>query len=164
MNLSKFKFSIFLILSILITSCSSEDENSITKELNLKPVAYSELENGVLDQINSYRNSIGNSTLKKLDIVSYVATTHTNYMVETGNVDHSGFEERQQDLMENAGAKSVGENVAYGYSTSEEVVNAWLKSDSHRALIENKNFTHFGISTETNSLGREYYTLMFIKK
>lgn len=164
MNLSKFKFSIFLILSILITSCSSEDENSITKELNLKPVAYSELENGVLDQINSYRNSIGNSTLKKLDIVSYVATTHTNYMVETGNVDHSGFEERQQDLIENAGAKTVGENVAYGYSTSEEVVNAWLKSDSHRALIENKNFTHFGISTETNSLGREYYTLMFIKK
>jgi len=165
MNFSKFKFPLFIILSILITSCSPEgDSTTSVKDLNLKPVEYSALENGVLDQINSYRNSIGSPTLKKLDIVSYVATTHTDYMVETGNVDHSGFEERQQDLMENAGAKSVGENVAYGYSTSEEVVNAWLKSDSHRALIENKNFTHFGISTETNSLGREYYTLMFIKK
>lgn len=166
MNLSKFKFPVFIILSILITSCSPEDSSSTysIKELNLKPIEYSALENGVLDQINSYRSSIGVSTLKKLDIVSYVATSHTDYMVQTGNVDHSGFEERQQDLVENAGAKSVGENVAFGYSTSEEVVNAWLKSDSHRALIENKNFTHFGISTEKNSLGRDYYTLMFIKK
>jgi len=165
MNLSKFKFPLFIIISFLITSCSPNEEDSLSvKEINLKPVEYTLLENNVLDQINTYRNSIGDSTLQKLDIVSYVANSHTDYMVETGNVDHSGFEQRQQDLMENANAKSVGENVAYGYTTSEEVVDAWLKSDSHRALIENKNFTHFGISTKKNTLGRNYYTLMFIKK
>jgi uncharacterized protein YkwD len=164
MNFSKFKLILFVIISVLITSCSTKQDNFYAKEINIKPVIYNALENGVLDQINAYRNSIGSSTLKKLDIVSYVATSHTEYMVETGNVDHTGFDKRQQDLVENAGAKSVGENVAYGYKTADAVVDAWLNSDSHRELIENKNFTHFGISTEKNAQGRDYYTLMFIKK
>jgi len=164
MNFSKFKLTLLIILSVLITSCSPEEDSLSVKELNVKPVSYSALENDVLDQVNAYRSSKGSYPLQKLDIVSYVATTHTDYMIETGNVDHTGFEQRQQDLVENAGAKSVGENVAYGYKTSEGVVNAWLNSDSHRALIENNNFTHFGISTEKNALGRDYYTLIFIKK
>ena len=164
MNLFKIKLFLIFILGIMLTSCSPEDDGIYSNELSLKTVTYSPLENGVLGQINTYRNSIGDPSLIRLDIVSAVATTHTDYMVDTGNVDHNGFEQRQQDLMNKANAKSVGENVAYGYKTAEEVVNAWLKSDSHRALIENKGYTHFGISTEKNELGREYYTLMFIKK
>lgn len=165
MNLFKFNLTLLLLFSILFSSCSRDNEDGISQpELNLKPVTYSALENGVLDQINDYRNSIGENSLQKLDIVSMVANSHTDYMVETGNVDHSGFAQRQQDLMENANAKSVGENVAYGYRTADEVVKSWLKSDSHRALIEYKGYTHFGISTEKNDLGRDYYTLMFIKK
>jgi len=164
MNLFKFELPFLIIFSLFITSCSPTDDSVYINEIISKSVEYSALENQVLDLVNTYRNSIGETSLKKLDVISTIANTHTNYMVETGNVDHNGFEKRQQELMEYANAKTVGENVAYGYTTSEDVLNAWLKSDSHRALIENKNFTHFGISTEQNSHGRNYYTMMFIKK
>jgi len=164
MNLFKLELPFLIIFSLFIVSCSPADDSIYLSEINSKPVEYSSLENKVLDQVNVYRISIGETSLKKLDVISTVANTHTDYMVETGNVDHNGFEIRQQELMEYAKAKAVGENVAYGYSTSKEVLNAWLKSDSHRALIENKNFTHFGISSEKNSNGRNYYTMMFIKK
>jgi uncharacterized protein YkwD len=165
MYIYKIKPLLIFILGIMVISCSNSGNDEIYfNELSLKPVSYTSLETEVLDKINDYRTSIGDPILKKLDIVSAVADSHTEYMVETGKVDHSGFEERQKNLMEKANAKSVGENVAYGYTTSTEVVNAWLKSESHRALIENKNYTHFGISTEKNDLGRNYYTIIFIKK
>ena len=55
-------------------------------------------------------------------------------------------------------------NVAYGFNSSVGVVNAWLNSEGHRVIIENDNYTHFGISIEKNSEGRNYFTQMFIKK
>ncbi|MGV6846182.1 MAG: CAP domain-containing protein [Lutibacter sp.] len=153
-----------LILLITTSSCAKEENVSTENLVTFKEVTYSELDNQVLDLVNNYRNEIGLTILNKLDIVSAVANTHTDYMVETGNVDHSGFDQRQKDLMENANAKAVGENVAYGYTNAQDVFDAWIKSDSHRALIESKSFTHFGISSEMNDKGRYYYTIMFIKK
>ena len=102
--------------------------------------------------------------MSKLDIISYVAESHTVYMVETGLVNHDNFPERNQKLVESANAKSVGENVAYGFNSAKGVVDAWLKSDAHRAIIENEKYTHFGISTERNSEGRNYFTQIFIKR
>ena len=61
-------------------------------------------------------------------------------------------------------AKSVGENVAYGFSSATSVVTAWIKSDEHRAIIEKESYTHFGISTEQNIEGRYFFTQIFIKQ
>ena len=53
--------------------------------------------------------------------------------------------------------------MAYGYTQAESVVNAWLKSDSHRENIEG-DFTNFDVSAEQNTDGDWYYTNIFIKK
>ncbi|MBG7628998.1 MAG: CAP domain-containing protein, partial [Bacteroidetes bacterium] len=53
-----------------------------------------------------------------------VAKSHTDYMVETGRLSHENFSNRQDKLVANANAKSVGENVGYGYSTAKEVLKA----------------------------------------
>ncbi|MFZ3273609.1 MAG: CAP domain-containing protein, partial [Lutibacter sp.] len=89
---------------------------------------------------------------------------HTDYMIEVGAISHDNFAERAQILMEQAGAKTVGENVAYGFSTAEGVVNGWLNSEGHRKIIENPDYTHFGISTDSNTENRNYFTNIFIKK
>jgi uncharacterized protein YkwD len=39
-----------------------------------------------------------------------------------------------------------------------------LNSEKHKATIENPTFTDFGISTEANELGRNYFTNIFIKR
>ena len=57
----------------------------------------------------------------------------------------------------------VQENVAYGYSYAESVVNAWINSDSHRATLEG-DFTDFEISAEQNDEGTWFFTNIFVKK
>ena len=84
-------------------------------------------------------------------------------MVDKDEVSHDNFYKRSNYLKANAGAKKVSENVAYGYSRAESVVNAWIKSDSHRKNIEG-DFTNFNISAEKNDEGKWYYTNIFIKK
>ena len=85
-------------------------------------------------------------------------------MLEVGEVSHDNFGIRSKNLIENANASVVAENVAYGFNSAEGVVNAWLKSEKHKATIENPSFTDFGISTEANELGRNYFTNIFIKR
>lgn len=151
----------------VLFSCSSEDDgiyfDETSETYDVNSVTYCELETEILDLVNAHRESIGLKTLSTLTIVSGVADGHTNYMIESGKISHDNFAERAQELMNNANAKSVGENVAYGYTTAESVVNGWLNSDSHREVIETASYTHFGISTNTNSEGRNFFTQMFVK-
>ncbi|MGV6845912.1 MAG: CAP domain-containing protein [Lutibacter sp.] len=161
------KIILAFVLSAVLFSCSKEEDglylNSSVETINSN-VTYSKIENDILDLVNQYRASISLNQLQKLNIISGVADGHTSYMIQTGILSHDNFDERAQELSEKAGAKDVGENVAYGYTSAESVFNGWLNSHEHRDLIENPYFTHFGISTEKNDAGRNYFTLMFIKK
>lgn len=157
-----------VLFGISLTSCSNDEDgiyfDDTTQVLNAEIVDYSPLEKEILELVNIHRESLGLSTLTSLNIVSTVADTHTNYMIETGEISHDNFASRMNTLMKNAKAKSVGENVAYGYSSAQGAVNGWLNSDGHKKIIEDPDYTHFGISTERNSEGRNYFTHIFINK
>ncbi len=161
------KLFALLLLTTILFSCSKEDDgvyfNENSEVVNAK-VAYSPIESEIIGLVNAHRTSLGLNALRTLDIVSGVADGHTEYMIEVGQISHDNFSERAQILMDQADAKTVGENVAYGYSTAEGVVNGWLNSDSHRKIIENPDYTHFGISTESNTENKNYFTNIFIKK
>ncbi|HYE23219.1 MAG TPA: CAP domain-containing protein [Candidatus Paceibacterota bacterium] len=45
----------------------------------------------------------------------------------------------------------AGENLAINFTESEEVIDAWLNSDSHRANVLNAKFTEIGIATATGT-------------
>ena len=161
------KFLSIVLLSSFLFSCSKEDDGIFFNENNElinSEVSYSEIENKILILVNEHRETLDLTPLSILNIISSVANSHTDYMIETGKISHDNFSKRADVLMKNADAKSVGENVAYGYNSAEGVVKGWLNSDTHRKVIENANYTHFGISTESNSDGRNYFTQIFIKK
>ncbi len=165
------KLLTLILVSTLLFSCAKEDDgiyfDAVSENINedlTKNVNYSKIEIDILTIVNSYRESIGINKLTSLDIISGVADGHTNYMIQEGKISHDNFSQRAETLMYQASAKSVAENVAYGYNSAQAVVDGWLGSETHRALIENPNFTHFGISTEANADGRNYFTQMFIKK
>ncbi|MBL4725032.1 MAG: CAP domain-containing protein [Lutibacter sp.] len=156
-----------VLLSSILFSCSKEDDGIFfneNSELTTSEVSYSEIENKILTLVNEHRKTLGLTSLSTLNIISSVADSHTDYMIETGKISHDNFNQRAEILMNNTDAKSVGENVAYGYNSAEGVLKGWLNSDSHRKVIESANYTHFGISTESNSDGRNYFTQIFIKK
>ena len=162
------KFFSVILLSAVLFSCSKEDDgiyfNETIEVVNINDVSYSEIETEILNLVNEHRKSIGLSNLSLLNIISGVADGHTNYMIEEGVVSHDNFNQRTESLIKNANAQSVAENVAYGYSSAQSVLNGWLNSDSHRKIIESETYTHFGISTESNDENRNYFTQIFIKK
>lgn len=161
------KLLALLLLTTLLFSCAKEDDGvyfNENSEITNAKVVYSPIESEIVSLVNAHRTSLGLKSLNTLNIVSGVADGHTNYMIEAGAPSHDNFPERAQKLMNEAGAKTVGENVGYGYSTAEGVVKAWLNSDGHRKILENPDYTHFGISMETSADNRNYFTNIFIKK
>ena len=53
-----------------------------------------------------------------------------------------------------------GENIAYGQSTPQQVVQAWMNSSGHRANILNESFTTIGVGY-TVSGGTAYWAQLF---
>ena len=98
-----------------------------------------------------------------MPLIKSVAHSHNLNMIEIHQISHNGFGLRSGFLMSKTGALTVFENVAYGYSNAQSMVNAWLNSPTHKEVIEG-NSTHFDISIDSGNLGRKYATNIFIKK
>lgn len=155
-----------VICTFSLTSCSKDnideiDSANLTTEL--EPVSYSSTELDVLELVNAYREQNGLSTLLYLDESSVEAAGHNEHMIEDNEVCHHFFGSRYQALVKSVNAKAVSENVGFGYSSAEAVVNAWIKSDGHRENMEGEH-THFGISVKEGKDGELYYTNIFVKK
>jgi len=159
-----YKLLILVVLITVLTGCNVEEEGIFFNETTELKEAYSVIELDIMELVNNYRIEKGLNKLEPLNFISSVALSHTNYMVDKDETSHDNFSSRQEVLYENAGAISVGENVAYGFNSGQGVVSAWLKSVDHKSIIENENYTHFGISIEKNKNGRNYFTQIFIKR
>ncbi|WP_034039982.1 CAP domain-containing protein [Wocania ichthyoenteri] len=159
------KLPLLALLAILTFSCTTdsidEKADALVENLVVPPTKTIEIE--ILELINNHRLSLGLNPLADLNIVKSVAYSHTDYMVDKNEVSHDNFYTRSNYLKSKAGAKKVSENVAYGYSSAESVVNAWIRSDGHRATIEG-DFSNFNISAEKSDNGKWYFTNIFIKK
>lgn len=158
----------FLAVSVMtLTSCAKDslEEELETAELNTEvpPVSYSSFELDVLSLINSYRVENGLPELDLLDDGSRQAEIHNQHMIEHDEVCHDDFPSRYSALVKNVHAKSVSENVAYGYRTADAVVAAWIKSEGHRENLLGDH-THFGISINQDSEGKYYFTNIFVRK
>jgi uncharacterized protein YkwD len=63
--------------------------------------------------------------IRKINYISVQSEEHDNY--DCNNVvNHDGFVDRSENIIKTQGAKTVGENIAYNYSTPQ--VSAWLNS------------------------------------
>jgi uncharacterized protein YkwD len=156
---------LLFVISFTLFSCSKEElapNEPETPTVNAK-YNYTPDELEVLQLINNYRTGKGLSALQKIDYIATVAEGHDHYMISVGQVSHNNFADRHKALVNNLGAKTVSENVAYNYSTPQGVVNAWLASDGHRLNMEG-DFTHFSIAIRANAEGKKYYTNIFMKK
>ncbi|WP_373057447.1 CAP domain-containing protein [Zunongwangia sp. H14] len=157
-----------ILCTISIVSCSKE---SIDEEVKVydqvaetkSSYTYTEIELEILDRVNIYRDELSLPQLKTIAAASVQAEDHTNYMIAKGEISHDNFPARYSELVQEAGAIEVSENVAYGYSTADAVVKAWIKSEGHRKNIVG-NHTHFGISVKEDSEGKLYFTNIFLTK
>ncbi len=57
--------------------------------------------------------------------------------------------------------QGVGENVAWGQRSVQEVMTAWMNSPGHRANIMNGSYKHVGVGQQQGSAGGLYWTQLF---
>ena len=152
----------------LTLSCTTEETNPLEDanyeiDLNLSLETDWEMADEILELINDHRSVHGFMVLEKdQGYASAFAVKHTKYMINLKQVNHDNFFERSGAL-KNRGAIRVGENVAYGYNTAENVVDAWLQSPSHKKIIEGA-YTHSGFGVLKNADGQYFFTLLFHKQ
>ena len=164
-----FKTSLLaIVLLFMVTSCSKDDSIAIDEadysiNLNLAHETNWELADEILVLINEHRTSLGLSSIERdQQYASAYAVKHTNYMIGMNRINHDNFGERSEALKQK-GAIRVGENVANGYATAEDVVFAWLHSPTHKHVIEG-NYTHSGFGVIPNENGTYFFTQLFYSK
>ena len=75
---------------------------------------------------------------------------------------HDGFEKRVKAISKSLEGVGFAENVAYGQTSAEEVMESWLNSPGHKKNIEG-NFTHIGVGIGKAKNGTLYFTQIFVK-
>jgi len=163
------KFSLLTMAFLfLATSCSKDsietsEEVNYSIDLNLAQETDWQLADDILYLVNEHRVSLGLSTIERdQQYASAYAVKHTKYMIDMDRINHDNFGVRSAGLKDR-GAIRVGENVAYGYTSAEDVVLAWLNSPSHKDIIEG-NYTHSGFGVIPNENGTFYFTQLFYSK
>ncbi|HDZ58112.1 MAG TPA: CAP domain-containing protein [Pseudomonas xinjiangensis] len=94
------------------------------------------------------------------------ALEHSNYMAEAGVLSHADAEGVQVDTrVDNQGYdyRYVGENVAVGQGSAEQVVAGWLHSAGHCANIMNPEFTDMGAAYVNEPETSIYWTQVFAR-
>ena len=59
-------------------------------------------------------------------------------------------------------ARQVGENVAFGNVTPQQLVDMWMASPGHRANLLKPDFTHLGVGAVSTATGRVYGVQVFV--
>jgi uncharacterized protein YkwD len=98
--------------------------------------------------------------------LTQAATEHAQSMARFSYLEHHGRDGSDPaDRVTRAGYdwRSVGENIAMGQTTPEQVVQEWLKSPEHCANIMQPRFIHMGIAFAVNkaSEGGVYWAQSF---
>lgn len=74
------------------------------------------------------------------------------------------FHQSLTPIMKKCGMNHVGENVAYGFDSGEEVVAAWMRSSGHRANILDSRFELIGFGARQADDGTWYVSQVFGRK
>ncbi len=112
----------------------------------------------ILDATNKERTSRGLRALSFSACADGYANSWAKALSVAGTLSHQAL----SPILLACTARSVGENVAYGNVSAEEMVRMWMNSAGHRANILNAGFTHIGIGDVTTSTGRVYGVQVFL--
>ncbi|MEV5330708.1 CAP domain-containing protein [Streptomyces werraensis] len=102
----------------------------------------------VVELVNQERAEAGCAPVTADSTLNTAAQRHSEDMASTGTMSHTGSDGSDPgERLTRAGYawSTYGENVAYGYSTPEQVMQGWMTSPGHKANILNCSFKEIGV-------------------
>jgi uncharacterized protein YkwD len=112
----------------------------------------------ILVLVNAERAKAGLSKVTANSCADGFAESWAPKIQHDGALSHQSL----QPILSSCHASTVGENVAYGNVTADEMMTMWMNSTGHRANILNPHFTGIGIAAVTDSSGRWYGVQDFV--
>ncbi len=125
--------------------------------------SFTTLQTQVVSLSNKERVKAGCKGLRVNADLLWAARGHSKYMASTGKFSHTGA--ARSSFV--ARAKAAGytaarsENIAWGYRSAAEVVNAWMKSPGHRRNLLDCGAKTFAVGVVFSANGNPYYTQDF---
>lgn len=123
-------------------------------------------EQQVITLVNKERTSRGLAALVYDSKLGYVARLKSQDMINEKYFSHESPKYGSPfQMMEYFGLSfsAAGENIAYGQSSAQEVMNSWMNSSGHRANILSAAYTHIGVGVAKSANGTLYWTQEFTK-
>ena len=116
----------------------------------------------VADLVNQERAKAGLSPLKVDVTVQSAAQVRAKEIVSSFSHTRPNGSSFSSALTE-AGVsfRGAGENIAYGQSSPEKVMEGWMNSSGHRANILNSSYTSIGVGCYQGAGGTLYWTQLF---
>ncbi|WP_225834410.1 CAP domain-containing protein [Streptomyces sp. NK08204] len=102
----------------------------------------------IVELVNAERAKAGCAPVTLNATLTKAAQAHSADMASHQNMSHTGSDGSSPgDRITRAGYvwSTYGENIAYGYSTPEQVMAGWMSSPGHKANILNCAFKEIGV-------------------
>jgi len=136
-----------------------------TTEVALRPQAIpANAQYDVINITNRYRRNSGIPTLARSSAVSRAAQLHAIDMAAMRKMTHTGSNGSSVGQRVTASGfywRSVGENIAAGQTSAQQVMTAWMNSPGHRANILNRGFQYIGVGVAERN-GVIYWCMVLV--
>jgi uncharacterized protein YkwD len=121
------------------------------------------LESQIVTLSNAKRVAAGCKALPVQGQILTAARNHSRYMATSGNFSHTGSANSTFISRINAAGYTAprSENIAWGYRTATDVVNAWMNSPGHRKNLLDCGAKTFAVGVVYAANGTPYYTQDF---
>ena len=117
----------------------------------------------VLELVNAERAKEGLNPLVVLENVTAAANIRAkeiDSVFSHTRPDGSSCFSALEEL--NAGFRTMGENIAKGHGSPQEVMEGWMNSEGHRKNILNPEFTGLGVGVYRNASGTLCWSQFFV--
>lgn len=130
---------------------------------NAALVPWQTLQTDISKWTNYQRAKHGCAPLRQDTRLVRASRDHSAWMARTGSFGHTGRAGSSFVARERAAGypAPLSENIAWGYRSGADVVNAWMRSPGHRANILNCRARAVGVGAVYSSNGTPYYTQDF---
>ena len=117
-------------------------------------------ETRIVQLVNAERVAAGLPRLAVAPCADRFAEDWSATMARTGAFAHRPS---LGTLLSACRASAVGENIAYGTVSADQMMAMWMQSPGHRANILSSRFTHLGVGAVQTASGRTYGTQNFLR-
>lgn len=167
-RLSYFKFVPAIVISIMATLIWSSPGTAINQsrtDSDVLAYATNISHSGLLASTNSHRANNGAGALSLNSQLNAAAQAKAQDMVNRNYWSHQTPDGQQPWVfITNAGYQyqAAGENLAYGFMTSNSTVTGWMNSPSHKSNMLDANFTEvgFGYANSANFVANGQQTVV----